>query len=635
MVIARTAALQRILAAALSALVAVSTPVGCGRGGAPSPGAPPQGGAPPAEEPGGSRGEEPAPVSAVPDWLDYLTLEEKLGQLFWVGLPGAELTPETEELLAEGKVGGYILFGRQGSDPERLRRLTASLQAAAAARERATPGLVIAVDHEGGLVQRFGPPFTQWPGNMALGATGSEEYAEQVGRAMARELLAVGVNMNLAPVADVNNNPANPVIGTRSFGEDPALVARLAAALARGLQAEGVSAVAKHFPGHGDTDVDSHLDLPVVGHDRERLDQVELRPFRAAIAGGVDAVMAAHVVFPAVAQDGRPATLSPSVLNGLLKEELGFPGVVITDSMDGMAAITDHYGVAEGLVLAVQAGADVVLVTESFGVQRSLYDKLLQAVREGRIPESRIDDAAGRVLALKERQGLLPPLPGKATAGEAGGAGGEVSGGAPREPARLTGEQPLAEPIGPAAHQALAEQIGADALTLVRNAHLPLQPSAGDRIVVIGPAYARPVTGVDGVATALGASIRALHENTIEITLDYRPDEDALAAAREIAEEADVVIYAVSEGHDVPGHRDLIADLVAGGRPVVVVGLGMPYELTAIPEIGTYIAAYGYQDVNLKGIGPLLFGRAPAKGRLPVSVPGLYPAGHGLDMMLG
>ncbi|MBP2018592.1 beta-N-acetylhexosaminidase [Symbiobacterium terraclitae] len=619
----------KLLRCALSVLLLATTGLwGCGRGGAPGPqpSPPPTADGGTGQEPGG----EPAPPeSVVGDWLEYLTLEEKLGQLVWVGLPGTELTAEAGQLLAEGKAGGCIFFGRQGSDPETLRRLTADLQRAATARDRATPGLVIAVDHEGGLVQRFGPPFTQWPASMALGATGSAEYAEQVGRAMARELRAVGVNMNLAPVADVNNNPANPVIGTRSFGADPGLVARLTAAFIQGLQAEGVGAAAKHFPGHGDTEVDSHFALPVIPHDRQRLDQVELVPFRAAVTAGSDAIMAGHILFPAVAQDGRPASLSADMLTGLLKGELGYEGVVITDAMDGMAAITATYGVEEGLVLAIQAGADVVLIPGSFGREDALYGVLLQAVRDGRIPESRIEDAAARVLALKEKSGLLPPLP-DAAGGEHTRTAQIVAGAPPGAP--TGGPTGGDDPIGAPVHQELADRVGADALTLVRNAHLPLAPNPDDLILVIGPAHANRHDRGDGVVTALGASIKELHPNTREITLERSPSALAVAAARQMAAEAAVVVYAVSDGHEYPEHVSLMGELVAGGRPVVVVGLGMPRELTAVPEIATYIAAYGDGDAHLKGVGPLLFGRAEPRGRLPVAIPGLYAAGHGLDL---
>lgn len=586
----RAPRLRRAAVAASLAAVLLAAPLtGC-RGG---PVAPP----PPSGE------EEPAP-SAGPDleaWLGYLTLEEKVGQLLWFGLPGTEITPEGRELLESGAVGGFILFGRQGSDPAVLRRLTAGLQAAATARERATPGLLIALDLEGGIVQRLEPPFTSWPGAMALGATGSEEYAEAVGRAMAAELLAIGVNMNLAPVADVNNNPANPVIGTRSFGEDPERVARLAAAQIRGLQSGGVSAVAKHFPGHGDTAEDSHLALPSVPHSRERLERVELVPFRAAVEAGVDAIMTAHVTFPAVAGEGRPATLSPEVITGLLKEEMGFRGVVITDAMDTMRAITDHYGLEQALVMALQAGADMLLVTESFGSQKTIHGALVRAVQEGQVPMSRIDDAVRRVLALKARRGLLPPLPGE-------------------EPPDPDPAAPGPESIGAPAHVELARRIGAEALTLVRDEHLPLSLTPDQQLLVLAPPG----------ASALGESIRAEHPNVREVALPGNPPAELLAAARQAAAAADAIVYAVRDGHQSPAHRALMAELVAAGKPVVVIGLGMPYELTAVPEIGTYIAAYGAGEPNLRGIGPLLFGRAAPQGRLPVSIPGLYPAGHGL-----
>ncbi|HWI52263.1 MAG TPA: glycoside hydrolase family 3 protein, partial [Symbiobacteriaceae bacterium] len=329
-------------------------------------------------------------------WLQQLTLEEKVGQLFWFGLPGADIGPETEQLLREGKAGGFVLFARQGNG---IGSLTGRLQALAAGRGRPTPGLIISVDHEGGIVQRWGPPnFTVWPGNMAVGATRSEAYAQRVAAAMAQELAAQGIHLNLSPDADVNNNPANPVIGVRSFGEDSKSVARLVTAAVKGSQGEQVSAVAKHFPGHGDTVTDSHKALPVVGHSRERLDRVELVPFRAAIAAKVDVIMSAHVLFPAVATDGLPGTLSQKVLQGLLKDEMGFKGVVVTDAIDTMKAITDNYGTEKALVMALQAGADALLVTESFGKQAGYHAVVMEAVKDGRISEARLNDAVRRNL---------------------------------------------------------------------------------------------------------------------------------------------------------------------------------------------------------------------------------------------
>ncbi len=546
----------------------------------------------------------PQPPKGFDQWLQYMTAEEKVGQLLWFGLPGTTPSPEAQELIAQGKAGGFIFFGRQGTDPSVLRHLIDELQKLASSRGRFTPGLIISVDQEGGRVQRFlEQGFTPWPGAMAIGATGSEAYAEQVARAMAQELRQIGINLNLAPDADVNNNPANPVIGVRSFGEDPRMVSRLVAASVRGFRAGGVAATAKHFPGHGDTSVDSHLALPVVGHPIERLEKVELPPFRAAIEAEVDAILAAHVIFSAVATDGLPATLSPKVLQGLLKEQLGFKGLVITDAIDTMKAITDNYGVEKAIVMAVQAGADALLVTESFGRHSELHGILLKAVQNGEIPQARLDDAVRRNLELKARLGLLP-------------------GTKPSLPARTAEAQP----------SQLAAKVGADALTLVRNKHLPLKLTTDQMILAIGPGYAAKVTGTEGVLTALGAGLKAQHQNVQEVTLGYTPGAESLAAARALAAKASVIVYAVFNGHNSPEHQAFLKELIASGKPVIVVGMGEPYELTALPQIQTYIAAYGYQTPNLQGVGALTFGKAPAKGKLPVRIPGLYPLGHGLSL---
>lgn len=578
-----------------SALVALVIFTGCSRPAPPSPPSPPS---PPESEAN-------QPPRSIDQWLAYLSPAEKVGQLFWFGLQGITPSAEAQELLAEGKAGGFIFFARQGTDPAVLRNLTDQLQQHAAKRERFTPGLLISVDHEGGRVQRFLDDFTPWPSAMAIGATRSEAYAEQVARAMAQELLSIGVNLNLAPVADVNNNPANPVIGVRSFGEDPQLVARMVSATVKGFRDEGLGGVAKHFPGHGDTNVDSHKELPTVGHAVDRLNKVELVPFRAAIAADVDAIMAAHVIFPAVATDGLPATLSPKVLQGLLKQTLGFKGLVVTDAMDTMKAITDHYGVENGLILALQGGADAVLITESFGRQAQLYGLVLKAVQDGRIPKDRLDDAVRRNLSLKARLGLLPGVKSLQ-----------------RSPAQSDAAQ----------HRRLAQQVGADALTLVRNQHLPLKLNQEQMILALGPSYAAKVNGIDGVATALGAGLKAHHENVQEVTLDYTPAPESLAAARALAAKAAVIVYGLFNGQSYPGHQAFLKELLNSGKPVIVVGMGEPYELTAVPQIQTYVAAYGYQAPNLQGVGALLFGKAPAKGKLPVSIPGLYPLGHGLSL---
>lgn len=562
-------------------------------------------------------GDKPKPPTAQPQqaakpaertvdwWLKELSLEEKVGQLFWFGLPDVATTPEAEQLVKDGKVGGFIFFARQGNDPEQLKKLTGRLQQLARERQRPTPGLVISVDHEGGIVQRWGPPyFTTWPGNMAIGATRSEAYAEQVAAAMAQELSSVGVTMNLSPDADVNNNPANPVIGVRSYGEDAELVAKLAAAAIRGTQAQTVSATAKHFPGHGDTAVDSHKAMPSVNHPMERLEKVELLPFRAAMAAGVDVIMTAHVLFPAVETEGRPATLSPKVLQELLKDKMGFKGVVVTDAIDSMKAITDNYGTEKALVMALQAGVDVLLVTDSFAKQASFHAQIVQAVKDGRISEARLTDAVRRNLELKAKRGLLPE-----------------TGAKPAAPATVNTE----------ANRKLSLQVGADALTLVRNKHLPLKLAPEQTVLAVGPSYSAAVTGTPDVLTALGAGLKDVHPNVKEVTLEKKPSAAKIAAVKEAAKAANVIVYGVYNARNYADHQALIKELIATGKPVIVVGMGEPYDLTTLPEIQTYVAAYGYQTSNLQGIGALLTGKTPPKGKLPVSIPNLYPFGHGLS----
>ena len=240
---------------------------------------------------------------------------------------------------------------------------------------------------------------TVLPGNMALGATDSTELAERAGGITAVELAAVGVNLNFAPVMDVNNNPRNPVIDRRSFGESPELVSRLGVPYIRGLQRNGVLATAKHFPGHGDTTVDSHFDLPTVNHDLDRIHALELQPFRAAIDADVAAIMTAHIVYPAFDPD-RPATLSPTILTNLLREELGFDGLLITDDME-MKAIDDRYQSGEAAVMAIEAGADIVMVLWTPTKQNEVFDALLSAVNSGRISQARLDQSVERILKSK------------------------------------------------------------------------------------------------------------------------------------------------------------------------------------------------------------------------------------------
>ncbi|MEI7771586.1 MAG: glycoside hydrolase family 3 protein, partial [Chloroflexales bacterium] len=327
-----------------------------------------------------------------------MSLERAAGEKLLIWFDGSEAPDELLGLLRERPIGGVTLFRHlNGGAPAQVRALTAALQRAARADGR--PPLLICADQEGGQLQAIGG-CTAFPGNMALGATGDADLARRVGAAMGAELAAVGVNVNYAPACDVNLNPRNPVIGTRSFGAGPAMVARLSAAVVDGLQGAGVAAVAKHFPGHGDTAQDSHHALAALPHTRARLDAVELPPFVAAIAAGARLVMTAHLALPAITGDPRlPATLAPQVLRGLLRDELGFGGVVVSDAMN-MDGLSAGGALGENAVRAAAAGVDLLLLAPP-NDRPEAYAALLAAVGDGRLSADELRASAGRVRALK------------------------------------------------------------------------------------------------------------------------------------------------------------------------------------------------------------------------------------------
>ena len=510
----------------------------------------------------------------IDEMLRRMSIKEMLGQSLMVGFPGHVAPPETLDLIAAGHVGGVILFSRNFASPEQARDLTAILQRAAREAGHLLP-LLIATDQENGVVRRTGPGATYFPGNMALGAIASEEATEAVARATGEELRALGVTMNLAPDVDVANNPANPVIGVRSFGGEPELVARLGAAAVRGYRAGGVAATIKHFPGHGDTGVDSHLALPVITADHARLDAIELLPFRAGIAAGTDAVMTAHIAVPALTGSPTlPATLAPQILRGLLRNELGFGGVIISDCLE-MRAISEGVGIARGAVEALLAGADIILISHLDERQRAGLTALREAVASGEISEDTVRAAAERVLRLKQRL---------ATWDEA------------LHPSAL-GEETLAE------HQRLADDLYARSITILRDEAglLPLRLPDGARALVVsqpdGPAS--NASDLNFSATSFVDELRRLRPSaTIESeALPGTPSSDSLAALTQRAIEADVVILLTCNAH-LPSHlaasQAVARALVAAGRPLLAIAVADPYDADALSDIPTWLATYDY-----------------------------------------
>lgn len=392
--------------------------------------------------------------------LAAMSLEEKVGQLFMVHAYGAAVdaldpviaghnrelhgVDSWRELLQRYPVGGVIYFNDTHNivDPAQVAALSNDLQRLALSWRVPVP-LLVAIDQEGGVVQRIGEPATEFPGNMALAAVGDVDLAYQAARVIGTELRAMGINVNFAPVADVNVNPANPIIGVRSFGDRAPAVGEYVAAQVKGYRDAGVAAAAKHFPGHGNTDVDSHLGLPRIPHDREEVERIDLPPFRAAIAAGVDMIMTAHIVVPCLDPSDRPATLSEPILTGLLRDKLGFAGVIVIDALT-MAGARQTFDPGRTAVEALRAGVDILLMPADL---EEAYQSVLQAIRSGELSEARIDASVLRILQLKERLGLF--------------AGPLVN------PAQVT------VTVGKPEHKALAARIALDSVALVIPTTLP------------------------------------------------------------------------------------------------------------------------------------------------------------------
>jgi len=342
------------------------------------------------------------------------SLRREIGQLLIGSLPATTITPEMRSLAREFQLGGVTLFTRNIESPEQVAELGRDLQSLSSGLP-----LWVAVDQEGGRVARLRAPFTEWPPMATLGRSGDETLAHRFAAALAVELRAVGVTLDYAPVLDIHTNPKNPIIGDRALSENAEAVARLGAAIVRGLQENGVAACGKHFPGHGDTSVDSHLALPLVEHPPDRIRRVECVPFREAIRHDVAFIMTAHILVPSL-DDQRPATLSPAIVRGMLREELDFDGVILSDDLE-MKAIADTYTVPDAAVQAVAAGCDGVLVCRALSEERSrdaevhgqVLEALVHAIEDGRIPHKRAEDALARNRRAKERFLAAPVIPGR------------------------------------------------------------------------------------------------------------------------------------------------------------------------------------------------------------------------------
>jgi beta-N-acetylhexosaminidase len=520
----------------------------------------------------------------VNDLLDWqrLGLKEKIGQLFICGFDGTEAHEDILGLIEEYGIGGVIYFRRNLRDAGQVAALSSRLQQASH-----TP-LFLAIDQEGGMVVRLEEGVTVMPGAMAQGAANDERLTFEAARLSSRQLREIGINFNFAPCLDVNNNPRNPVIGVRSFGEDPGQVSRLGAAAIAGVQAGGVAAAAKHFPGHGDTDSDSHYELPVVPHDMERLEQVELPPFRRAIEDGVDAIMTAHVVFPAFEPDLLPATLSRRILTGLLREHLGYDGVIVTDCLE-MNAVSETIGAARGAVQALKAGADLVLVSHRLHRQKAALEAVLEAVHAGELAEARIDEAVARVWRLKEKRGILS--------------------GIPWDSDRASADR-------------VARELSEKAVTLVKGEDMLPLPK-GSRVTVVWT-EARVGTEVVEVIRqdwTLGEALSAEGYQVEEVRIGMDPTGEEAEQAHLVSEGSGTVVFVSYDAAFSDTQAQLIRKLSARtDRTFVLAAARTPYDLSAAPDVPVYLCTYENKPTMMTALAGVLSGRVVATAKLPVSI---------------
>jgi beta-N-acetylhexosaminidase len=564
--------------------------------------------------------------------LKRMSLEEKIGQIIAVGLNATYLNQDSgafKELrhqIVDNHVGGIILF--RGPVYE-------SVVIVNRMQQLAKYPLLISADLEAGPGMRFDDT-VNFPWNMAVGATANPEFARRQGELTAREARALGIQHIYAPVADVNNNAANPVINVRSYGEDPESVAKMVAAFVEGAQGAGVIATAKHFPGHGDTATDSHRGLPEIDVTRERLNAVELVPFRAAINAGVGSVMDGHIGLPlidptaisplprnikmgpidtdeaseiVVEKGTMPTTLSP-VMNGILRNELNFEGLIVTDAMS-MSGLTLYFTQEEASVRALEAGADLLLKPAD---TEAVIRGVLNAVKQGRLTEKRIEVSARKVLAAKYDLGLSKQ--------------------------RLTPLDDIDRIVGGSQTLALADEIAAHAITLVRNDAQLLPINLAPK----GTIFNLAITNGDDRLVVTQPFVSALARSgrkVVTIVLDDRSSQAEVQKALGLAAKADLVIASLygrvrtgqarSVALPEPGGQALAA-LIDRQTPVVGISFGNPYLLSSFPKLQTYMVAYGDMPSLQAAAARALLGQSDISGRLPISLPGLYPRGTGIQL---
>ena len=519
-----------------------------------------------------------------------MTTAELVGQSIMFRFEGPVFTDEVREVFREIRPGGVLFFADNITSREQVHGLTTQLQAEA--RDAGMPPLLIAADQEGGIVSRFSADFVTVPGAMALAASSNPADIETASRITALQLREVGINVNFAPSVDVNNNPANPVIRTRSFGDTPEQVTSSLESVYRAQEAARVMTTVKHFPGHGDTNVDSHLGLPTIPYERERINAVELAPFRAAVKLGIPAVMSAHILFPELDPD-YPATLSRAILTDLLREALGFSGLIFTDSMS-MKAISERYGVAESSVFAKLAGVDVLEANEPPARQLTRHRALVDALESGRIPRSSFDATVSRLDAARQRYGIKG------------------------EPTTLA-EQP--EAIRQTAFDIAVR-------TIAFAGAAPFQPvEAGPATVIVDFQRFRTMEAEDpvGRAQVLRDAVNQTLPGSAVTRLSDDPTPVEIAEAVRRATDASTVVILTRDASDLPQQAQIANQIIAvAPEPARIIHCCMrgPYDAGTLDRVSDSLFTFGDPAVSIEALVAVLAGAAP-NARMPVTVPGI------------
>src|SRR5712691_11322509 len=529
--------------------------------------------------------------SPTGDVVGSMSLERKVGQLMSVAFHGTKITSSLEAMIRDRGVGGVILYSENFTDAAGLARLVADLDQIA--RDAKSLPLFFEMDQEGGPVIRISKGATILPGQMALAATADPEHSVRIAATIsASELRALGVNWNFAPVADVNDEPTNPIISNRSFSSDPARVSSLVSAAVQAYAAAGFFCCAKHFPGHGSTTTDSHTGLPKIEADRATLDRLELPPFRAAIAAGVPAIMSAHIVVPALdPTPDLPVTLSSAVMTDLVRTTLGFQGIVVTDDLE-MGALR-NIGEATAALRALQAGADYLLFRFDESAQLEGHRLITEAVRSGSLSTARLDQSVRRVVDAKQRYGVL------------------------------AGRRDQSAP-DLAANARTALDLARGATTLLRNRGvLPLR----GRILAVAPTNA-DISFFEGQPT-LGSVIAAKRPDAVVQTIALHPSASEIDRVVTMSRAADVVVVGTTNLFAYPEQVTLVKAL-AKEKPVAVVALRGPYDIQSAPDVPAYLCAYDSREPSLTAAAELLLGERKPSGSLPAVVPGAFSIGAGM-----